>query len=109
MVGKTLRAGDIADGSYALHTSGADVDCGRWLQGKQKDAIRPSGGNIAVVLWFGEPWERQMNQESDGRALIIYIGAITLVGLLIAFGSIISFKAGGRGGEPAQISTEARP
>ncbi|MBY5359925.1 hypothetical protein HFO97_08080 [Rhizobium leguminosarum] len=50
-----------------------------------------------------------MTQESDGRALIIYIGAITLVGLLIVFGSIISFNASGRNDEPAKISTGAKP
>jgi heme A synthase len=50
-----------------------------------------------------------MNQESDGRALIIYIGAITLVGLLIVFGSIISFTASGRNDEAAKVSTEVKP
>ncbi|MEH7840112.1 hypothetical protein [Rhizobium aouanii] len=50
-----------------------------------------------------------MNQGSDGQAFIIYIGAITLVGLLIVFGSIISFNASGRNGEPAKMSTEAKP
>ncbi|WP_222079189.1 hypothetical protein, partial [Rhizobium leguminosarum] len=96
-------------GSDALHRSGADVDRGRWPRGKQKDAIRPAGGNIAAVLWFGKPRERQMNQQSDGRASFIYIGAITLVGLLIVFGSMVSFNASGGNDEPAKISTKAKP
>ncbi|MGV4797393.1 hypothetical protein [Rhizobium sp. F40D2] len=50
-----------------------------------------------------------MNQESDGRTLIIYIGAITVVELLIVCGSIISFNASGRNDEPAKILTEVKP
>ncbi|EJC64682.1 hypothetical protein Rleg5DRAFT_1437 [Rhizobium leguminosarum bv. viciae WSM1455] len=50
-----------------------------------------------------------MNQESDGQAFFIYIGASTSVGLLIVFGSIISFNASGGNHEPAKISTEAKP
>ncbi|ACS60386.1 MULTISPECIES: hypothetical protein [Rhizobium] len=50
-----------------------------------------------------------MNQQSDGRASFIYIGAITLVGLLIVFGSMVSFNASGGNDEPAKISTKAKP
>jgi hypothetical protein len=49
-----------------------------------------------------------MNQKSDTPVLVICIEAVMSVALLTVFGTIISFEADGRSGEPAQLSTEAR-
>ncbi|RXT29894.1 hypothetical protein B5P46_02210 [Rhizobium leguminosarum] len=76
---------------------------------KGKGATRRIIGNIVRVLWFGALRERQMNLESDRRALAIYIGAIILVGLLIVLGATLSWNAGGKSDAPAQISTETNP
>lgn len=50
--------------------------------------------------------ERQMHQGSDRRALIIYIGAVVVVGLLIVLGAAVSWNSSGRSGEQAQSSRE---
>jgi hypothetical protein len=52
--------------------------------------------------------EKRMNQKSDTPVLVICIEAVMSVALLTVFGTIISFEADGRSGEPAQLSTEAR-
>jgi len=65
--------------------------------------------NIVPFSWFEGGMERQMHQGSDRRALMIYIGAIMLVGLLIVLGAALSWSSSGRSGEQAQISREADP
>ncbi|MFF0952934.1 hypothetical protein ACFYE9_36515 [Rhizobium leguminosarum] len=50
-----------------------------------------------------------MKLESDRRALVIYVGAIILVGLLIVLGATLSWNAGGKSDAPSHISTETNP